>query len=293
MERVFGIGGVFFKSKDPERLTRWYVDHLGVPTPVGPEDAVVVFRWLRIDEPHVTAQTVWAPFPQTTDYFGRESAALMINFQVQDLDAMLAQLRAAGVEVDARIEQTEQGRFGWCLDPEGNRIELWQPPAVRDELLSSIRLWRDAFERAVLAVPAAARETPGVEEGRTVKDLVGHVLFWEQRALTLVRAALGDEKAPSLRLPGEEGEWIHRLNAEIDVRTRARNWDDLWSEWTPTGAELLKVVGGLSERDLFAPDGLARILNTPAYDIIANNTFDHYGEHLVNLRGWSGSRIVG
>ena len=292
MERVFGIGGVFFKSTDPDRLTRWYVEHLGLPTPIGPEDGAVVFRWLRIDEPHVSAQTVWAPFPQTTEYFGRGSAPFMINFQVQDLDAMLTQLRAVGVEVDARVEQTEQGRFGWCLDPEGNRIELWQPPSVRDELLSSIQLWRGAFERAVLAVPAAARETPGVEEDRSVKDLVGHVLFWERRALTLVRAALAGQKTPSLRLPGEEAGWIHRLNAEIDVQTRAQDWATLWGTWAPTGAELLEVVGSLSEQDLFAADGLARILNTPAYDIVANNTFDHYSEHLLNIRAWRGGQVV-
>jgi predicted enzyme related to lactoylglutathione lyase len=117
MERVTGIGGVFFRARDPEALTAWYAEHVGVP--VQP-DGYVVFADSR-------AAHVWAPFKDDTDYWPAEKQA-MVNFTVPDLDAMLAQLRDAGVEVDDTIEELEGiGRFGWAVDPEGNRFELWQP----------------------------------------------------------------------------------------------------------------------------------------------------------------------
>jgi len=115
-ERVTGIGGVFFRARDPDALVAWYAEHVGVP--VQP-DGYVVFEKSR--DAHV-----WAPFPEDTDYWPVEKQA-MVNFTVRDLDAMLAQLRAAGVEVDGKIEEHEFGRFGWATDPEGNRFELWQP----------------------------------------------------------------------------------------------------------------------------------------------------------------------
>ena len=115
-ERVTGIGGVFFRSPDPKALAEWYRVHLGVPMD---PDGHVVFR-----EGHRTQ--VWAPFSADTDYWPAEKE-LMVNFTVRDLDAMLAQLRTAGVEVDERVEDHEYGRFGWATDPEGNRFELWQP----------------------------------------------------------------------------------------------------------------------------------------------------------------------
>jgi predicted enzyme related to lactoylglutathione lyase len=114
-ERVTGIGGVFFRARDPKALVEWYEAHLGVPV----TDGYVVFSESR-------GAHVWAPFRQDTDYWPAEKEA-MVNFIVRDLDAMLAQLRDAGVEVDDRVEDHEYGRFGWAVDPEGNRIELWQP----------------------------------------------------------------------------------------------------------------------------------------------------------------------
>jgi predicted enzyme related to lactoylglutathione lyase len=114
MERVTGIGGVFLRSRDPEALVAWYEEHLGVPL----EDGYVVFPESR--------NTVWAPFAADTDYWPAEKQA-MVNFTVTDLDAMLAQLRASGADVDDRVEEHEYGRFGWATDPEGNRFELWQP----------------------------------------------------------------------------------------------------------------------------------------------------------------------
>ena len=127
MERVTGIGGVFFRAPDPQRTQRWYVEHLGLPNPMG-GDPTVVFTWREREDADRVGSTVWSPFPAETDYFGPRGKSWMLNFRVRDLDAMLAQLRAAGVEVDERIEELPEGRFGWFVDPDGNRVELWQPP---------------------------------------------------------------------------------------------------------------------------------------------------------------------
>src|SRR5262245_49873971 len=124
MERVTGIGGVFFKANDPEQLTAWYQNHLGLT----PESATVVtFQWREHEQPALAGSTVWSPFPSDTTYFAPGASPFMINYRVRNLDRMLAQLRAAGVQVDERVEELEFGRFGWCTDPEGNRIELWEP----------------------------------------------------------------------------------------------------------------------------------------------------------------------
>jgi predicted enzyme related to lactoylglutathione lyase len=124
MERVTGIGGIFFKSNDPKALGAWYSEHLGIALE---EWGGHPFRW-GDDSP--TGTTVWSPFPADTKYFGPGTAPFMINYRVSDLDAMLAQLRAAGVQVDEKVDESEEmGRFGWAMDPDGNRFELWQPPA--------------------------------------------------------------------------------------------------------------------------------------------------------------------
>ena len=118
-ERVVGIGGVFFRAQRPEELGAWYAEHLGLEL----EDyGGMTFTAAEGD------QTVWSPFAHDTEYFGAGGRQFMVNYRVRDLDAMLAQLRAAGVEVDERVEQHEYGRFGWATDPEGNRFELWEPP---------------------------------------------------------------------------------------------------------------------------------------------------------------------
>ena len=122
MERVTGIGGIFFKARDPAALGAWYERHLGVTLGWATGS---VFRW------EGPGSTVWSPFSAETTYFAPSSAPFMINYRVADLAAMLEQLRAAGVEVDAKTDDSEYGKFGWCMDPEGNRIELWQPPAGR------------------------------------------------------------------------------------------------------------------------------------------------------------------
>jgi predicted enzyme related to lactoylglutathione lyase len=128
MERVTGLGGVFFRCRDPETLQAWYMEHLGLPKTPVEGDSTVVFRWRHHDDPDRPGATVWAPFADDTEYFGRPENPWMLNFRVRDLDAMLDQLRAAGAKVDEKVEAMEGfGRFGWFEDPEGNRIELWEP----------------------------------------------------------------------------------------------------------------------------------------------------------------------
>ena len=116
MEHVLGIGGHFLRARDPAALTAWYRDRLGVPFDEHGQ-------WSQPAGP-----TVFAAFDADTDYFGARSQQVMLNFRVADLDAMLAQLRAAGADVAEAVEEYEGiGRFGWVTDPEGNRVELWQP----------------------------------------------------------------------------------------------------------------------------------------------------------------------
>ena len=120
MERVLGIGGVFFKARDPKALAAWYRDHLGVPVEAGQTYGAFTSA--------AGEQAVWSAFPLDTKYFGTGPAPFMVNYRVKNLDAMLAQLRAAGATVDDKVEDYGSlGRFGWASDPEGNRFELWEP----------------------------------------------------------------------------------------------------------------------------------------------------------------------
>ena len=116
MERVLGIGGYFLRATDPEALSAWYRECLGL-------DADEHGLWGQEAGP-----TVFAAFESGTDYFGSRTQQTMLNFRVRDVDAMLAQLRAKGADVDGETQDMEGvGRFGWVTDPEGNRVELWQP----------------------------------------------------------------------------------------------------------------------------------------------------------------------
>lgn len=128
MQRVTGIGGIFLKARDPSALGDWYRRHLGLD--VQPWGGTT-FRWHESGEPEANGATLWSLFPESTDYFAPSEARAMVNFRVQDLDALLALLRAEGCAVDERTEVSEFGRFGWVMDPEGNRVELWQPPPGR------------------------------------------------------------------------------------------------------------------------------------------------------------------
>lgn len=124
MKRVIGIGGIFFKAKDPKALGAWYRDHLGLPLQSW---GGAVFRPQPGDA--APGATVWTPFAQDSTYFGPGGSPFMVSFRVHDLHALLAALRAEGCAVDAQVDESEHGKFGWVTDPEGNRVELWEPPA--------------------------------------------------------------------------------------------------------------------------------------------------------------------
>jgi predicted enzyme related to lactoylglutathione lyase len=119
MAKAVGVGGVFLKAKDPQGLAAWYVAHLGIPSQDG--------GTLAFDRPESAGMTVFAHFPDDTKYFGDGSQQSMVNFRVDNLDQLLAQLAAAAVRIDPRREDYDYGRFAWIWDPEGNRVELWQP----------------------------------------------------------------------------------------------------------------------------------------------------------------------
>ena len=119
MEKVAGIGGLFFRAHDPAALGRWYQEHLGISITPTSEGAAV---WQQEAGP-----TVFSPFPETSKYFGDPQKVWMVNFRVHDLDRMVAQLRTAGIEVKDPQSYPNIGRFARLHDPEGNPIELWQP----------------------------------------------------------------------------------------------------------------------------------------------------------------------
>ena len=125
MKRVTGIGGVFFKSKDPKALGIWYKTHLGIDVQ---QWGGAAFQWKNADNPDGIGTTAWNPFAEDTSYLAPSLAPFMINYRVADLHALLAVLRAEGVEVLDKVDESEFGKFGWIIDPDGNKVELWQPP---------------------------------------------------------------------------------------------------------------------------------------------------------------------
>lgn len=124
MKRVTGIGGVFFKARDAAALREWYRKHLQIDVQ---EWGGASLRWQDDGDPR-NGVTVWSIFDAASEYFRPSTAPFMINYRVEDLHAVLAALRAEGCAVDDRVDESEFGKFGWVMDPEGNRIELWQPP---------------------------------------------------------------------------------------------------------------------------------------------------------------------
>lgn len=127
VERVTGIGGVFFKARDPKALSAWYQEKLGIALQQG--GAFSLFRWREQEDSTRIGTTVWSLFPSDTKYFSPSSASFMVNYRVRDLDRMLAQLRALGVRVEGKVVEDFNGKFAWVIDPEGNKIELWEPKA--------------------------------------------------------------------------------------------------------------------------------------------------------------------
>lgn len=126
MKRVTGIGGIFFKANDPRALTAWYRDHLGLEVA---DWGGAIFKWGGAGSEQGT--TIWNAFERDTTYLEPGTASFMINFRVADLHALLAALRSEGCKVEGRTDESEQGKFGWVIDPEGNKVELWEPPAGR------------------------------------------------------------------------------------------------------------------------------------------------------------------
>ena len=123
MAKAVGVGGIFLKAHDPKALAAWYARHLGIQTQEG--------GGLVFEGPEAAGMTVFAHFPQNTGYFGEGGQTAMVNFRVDDLDALLTQLGKDAVRIDPKREDYPYGRFAWIWDPEGNRVELWQP--VKDE----------------------------------------------------------------------------------------------------------------------------------------------------------------
>src|SRR5258705_11844844 len=129
MQRVTGIGGVFIKSKDVKALAAWYDKHLGFPFG---ENPYVNFKWVNENNPAIPGNTVFSFFKKESTYFDPSTSPFMINFRVKDLVTLLETLKGEEVEIVGEMMEEEYGKFGWILDPEGNKIELWEP--VDDKL---------------------------------------------------------------------------------------------------------------------------------------------------------------
>jgi len=125
MKRVTGIGGIFFKAQIPEKLRAWYETHLGMPIESW---GGMQFPWRQDEDPESRGYTAWTLFKADTRYFDPSEKPFMINYRVENLAEVLAALKSEGVTGDEKIEDSEYGRFAWVMDPEGNRIELWEPP---------------------------------------------------------------------------------------------------------------------------------------------------------------------
>lgn len=122
MKRVTGIGGIFFKVKDKKQSIDWYAKHLGIPA----GDYGHSFEWHEKGKPDQLATTTWSTFGEKSEYFGSADQQYMINYRVDDLVALLAALKEEGVTIIGEMQEFEYGKFAWILDPDGNRIELWE-----------------------------------------------------------------------------------------------------------------------------------------------------------------------
>lgn len=123
MKKVTGVGGIFFKCQNPKAIKEWYTEHLGFDT-----DAYGTnFEWIQSDKPSQKGYTQWSPFKDDTKYFQPSTKDFMINYRVENLEQLVVQLKASGVNVLDEIESFEYGKFVHILDPENNKIELWEP----------------------------------------------------------------------------------------------------------------------------------------------------------------------
>ncbi len=124
MKRVNGIGGIFFKAKDAPALRAWYKRHLGVDVQ---EWGGTAFTWADSDGKPIAGTTIWSVSSQKDDTFSPSNASFMINYRVEDLHALVVVLKAEGCNVLDKIDDSEHGKFAWVIDPEGNKVELWEP----------------------------------------------------------------------------------------------------------------------------------------------------------------------
>jgi len=122
-KRVTGIGGIFFKANDPEAIKAWYAKHLGLAT----DESGSMFEFRSADEPEKKGYLQWSPFSRKTKYFEPSSKDFMINYRVENLEKLLDELKEEGVQIVGEMETYEYGKFAHILDPEGNKIELWEP----------------------------------------------------------------------------------------------------------------------------------------------------------------------
>jgi predicted enzyme related to lactoylglutathione lyase len=123
MKKVTGIGGIFFKTKDPEKLKEWYKNKLGLVT----NEYGSVFEFRQSDPPDKKGYAVWSPFDANTEYFKPSAKEFMINYRVENIEKLVEELKAEGVKLLDEIETFEYGKFVHLLDPENNKIELWEP----------------------------------------------------------------------------------------------------------------------------------------------------------------------
>jgi len=123
MKKVTGVGGIFFKCDNPDKMNQWYQQHLGLQT----DGWGTNFEWRQADHPDKKGFTQWSPFEKSSTYFGSPDQQCMINYRVENLEVLLEQLRKDGVEIVDEIEEHDYGKFVHILDAEGNRVELWEP----------------------------------------------------------------------------------------------------------------------------------------------------------------------
>ncbi|WP_342648436.1 VOC family protein [Mucilaginibacter sp. CSA2-8R] len=129
MKKVTGIGGIFFKSQNPQTMNEWYAKNLGLPT----SDYGTTFKWRDADNPSQKGSTSWRAFPQDTKYFDPSHKSFMINYRVENIAALLEELKKEGVTIVDEIAEYDYGKFVHILDPEGNVIELWEPAGETSE----------------------------------------------------------------------------------------------------------------------------------------------------------------
>ena len=125
MKRVTGVGGIFMKSANPKAMRDWYQRHLGIDVQ---EWGGATFTWKGPQNPDGIGTTVWNIFDASSNYFDPSRSPFMVNYRVADLVALIAALRAEGCNVGEKVDESEYGKFGWVFDPDGNKIELWEPP---------------------------------------------------------------------------------------------------------------------------------------------------------------------